>query len=171
MAQKVNFVSAVPEQAFLPVAQVEVDVDLTAFQRQRSDCLVRYIPRHPYAIFNDLRCSLGMCLEQCSGRSLIVFSAPGRFDSRRRDLTGIIRAREDGASEYGPRDGGQNKNGDDGDDSLGHGAPYVMSRSLRPRFGGELWSSNCDRTMWRSTESVWHLHVRKRATSEKNVTR
>src|SRR5687768_18546272 len=104
MAQEVDFVSAVPEQAFLTVAQVEVNVDLTVFRRKRSGCLVRHILRHLYAIFNNLNWSLGIGLEQGGGCSLIVFSAPGRFDSRRRHLTGIIRSREDGAAEYGPRD-------------------------------------------------------------------
>ena len=76
-----DFIGAVPEQALLAMLEIEIDVDVTAFERQRLD----------YVLLNDRFCLLAVlgfflfCLDdvfECGrGRQLILRGAPSRRDT------------------------------------------------------------------------------------------
>src|SRR6266516_1534455 len=80
-ARETNFVSAVPEQTFLSMLQIESDIDVAAFQRQRHAHLLVNLANNLLAILGALF-GPGKVLSKESGWwRLVLRRSPGRDDA------------------------------------------------------------------------------------------
>src|SRR6185437_4824309 len=119
-AGEVDCVSAVPEQPFLAVLQIEIDVNLAALEGQRRDLVFADPPDNLDTVFDGRLLCRGGYFVRGSRRRLGLLCAPGRFDAVRGDNAGIVCPREESCTEDGPSHGCEEEDERDGDDSFGH---------------------------------------------------